>query len=70
MTITKISFEIFILILLSNHSNYEMITGFGKGIRGYLPALQTLELNNDEQIDLALFDVRSIRFVSDNKLTE
>ncbi len=47
-----------------------MITGFGKGIRGYLPALQTLELNNDEQIDLALFDVRSIRFVSDNKLTE
>ena len=47
-----------------------MITGFGRGIRGYLPALKTLELTNDEQIDLSLFDFRNIRFVSDNKLTE
>ena len=47
-----------------------MIDGFGRGIKAYLPALKSLELSNDEQINLALYDDRNILFTSDNKLTK
>ena len=43
---------------------------FPGGVRGRMLALDSLDITGDEQINLALYDVRGIEFVSDHRISE